>query len=66
MQTYRGSCHCGSVVFQIETEIDQVSVCDCSICCKKGILHYPVQDKHFTLLEAVSYTHLTLPTIYSV
>ena len=51
MQTYRGSCHCGSVVFQIETEIDQVSVCDCSICCKKGILHYPVQDKHFTLIE---------------
>ena len=51
MQTYRGSCHCGTVVFQIEAEIDQVSVCDCSICCKKGILHYPVLDEHFTLLE---------------
>ena len=51
MQTYRGSCHCGTVVFEIEAEIDHVSVCDCSICCKKGILHYPVLDEHFTLLE---------------
>ncbi len=29
MQTYRGSCHCGRVQFEIRTELTRVSECNC-------------------------------------
>ena len=51
MRTYRGSCHCNAVTFQIEADINHLSVCNCSVCRKKGILHHAVQDEHFTLVE---------------
>ncbi|MHB8321358.1 MAG: GFA family protein [Acidithiobacillus sp.] len=36
MPRYIGSCHCGAVRFEIETVIDRVTECNCSICHKKG------------------------------
>lgn len=36
---YRGNCHCGAFVFELDVpEIKSVSDCDCSICHKKGYL----------------------------
>jgi hypothetical protein len=35
-QTYRGSCHCGKVQFEIGADLDHVRVCDCSICRRRG------------------------------
>ena len=35
---YRGSCHCGSVAFEVEGEIQNVLSCNCSICQRKGSL----------------------------
>jgi hypothetical protein len=35
---YKGSCHCGKVVFEVEGEIDQAMACNCSICIRKGSL----------------------------
>ena len=32
MPTYLGSCHCGRVRFKVDTQIDYVRACDCSIC----------------------------------
>src|SRR6185436_15886284 len=29
--TYRGSCHCGRVRFEVSADLDHVRVCDCSI-----------------------------------
>ena len=29
-QTYQGSCHCGTVRFEVEADLDHVRVCDCS------------------------------------
>src|SRR5580765_4183564 len=37
-RTYAGSCHCKSVRFEIDAEIDHVRVCDCSICSRRGAL----------------------------
>jgi hypothetical protein len=36
-KTYRGNCHCGAFVFEVEApEIKSVSDCKCSICSKRG------------------------------
>ncbi|AEO67103.1 uncharacterized protein THITE_2115904 [Thermothielavioides terrestris NRRL 8126] len=36
---YRGNCHCGAFVFEVEApEIKSLSDCNCSICTKRGYL----------------------------
>lgn len=50
MTRYTGSCHCGAIRFEIDTEITQVTECNCSICSKKGILHHRVAPENFRLL----------------
>jgi len=50
MPHYHGSCHCGAIRFEIDTTIDQVTRCSCSICAKKGILHHRVPPDRFRLL----------------
>ena len=50
LQTYRGSCHCGAVRFQIETDFPELTRCDCSICRKKNALMVKVHESKFRLL----------------
>ncbi len=38
MQTYKGSCHCGAVGFEVEADIEEVIECNCSHCERKGLL----------------------------
>lgn len=47
---YRGSCHCGSVAFEVDGEIDKVVDCNCSICARKGALLWFVPREHLQLL----------------
>ena len=35
---YQGSCHCGTVAFQVEGELTGVMACNCSMCSRKGVL----------------------------
>ena len=51
MKTYTGSCHCGAVRFEIETDLTNVTECNCSICAKKGFLHLIVPPERFELLS---------------
>jgi hypothetical protein len=51
MSRYLGSCHCGAVRFEIESTIDRVTQCNCSVCTKKGILHHRVGADRFRLLS---------------
>ena len=51
LQTYQGGCHCGQVRFRVQADLAMVSVCNCSICTKKGILHLVVPPAQFTLLQ---------------
>src|SRR5262249_15845081 len=51
MKTYRGSCHCGRVQFEIRTELTRVSESNCSICRRKGYLHHMVSPDRFRLLQ---------------
>ena len=38
MGLQKGSCHCGTVAFEVETDLEQVIECNCSICRRKGYL----------------------------
>ena len=51
MQTYQGSCHCGSVRFEIQLNLTQLSQCNCSMCSKKGLLACYVPPENFRLLQ---------------
>lgn len=51
MPRYTGSCHCGAVRFEIESVIDRVTECNCSICSKKAILHHRVPPDRFRMLS---------------
>ena len=50
LHTYHGSCHCGAVQFEIETDFPELTTCDCSICARKNALMVKVHESRFRLL----------------
>ena len=51
LKNYEGSCHCGSVRFEIETDFPELTTCDCSICRRKNALMVKVHESQFKLLS---------------
>jgi hypothetical protein len=51
MKTMQGGCHCGRVRFRVTADLDRVTVCNCSICSKKGFLHLIVPPEQFGLVS---------------
>jgi hypothetical protein len=51
MKTMQGGCHCGRVRFRVTADLDRVTVCNCSICSKKGFLHMIVPPEQFELVS---------------
>jgi len=50
-RVYRGGCHCGRVAFEVTSAPPtRAEVCNCSICTKKGYLHWTVEPEAFRLL----------------
>jgi len=47
--SYAGSCHCGRVRFRVEGDLAQATVCNCSMCTKKGFIHLIVPPAQFHL-----------------
>ena len=48
----RGSCHCGTVAFEVDAPSPLVAQdCNCSICTKAGFLHLIVPKSRFRLLR---------------
>ena len=47
---YQGSCHCGKVRFEVETDLDSVIACNCSICSRAGYLLTFVPAERFKLV----------------
>lgn len=37
-KTYHGSCHCGRVSYDVETALQPLITCNCSICAKSGTI----------------------------
>lgn len=50
-QTYRGSCHCGRVTFELQGRIDAVVDCNCSICRRRGALWHGATDASLRVLS---------------
>ena len=46
---YRGSCHCGTIAFEVEGEIENGLSCNCSMCQRKGSLLWFVPRNALTL-----------------
>jgi hypothetical protein len=46
----RGGCHCGRVAFEVDGACEEVVECNCSICRKKGYLHWIIPRDQFRLL----------------
>ena len=51
LKKYRGSCHCGAVGFEIESDMPELTTCDCSICRRKNALMVKVHESKFRLLS---------------
>jgi hypothetical protein len=51
---YRGGCHCGRIAYEVEGELLKASECNCSICTKKGFLHWIVPRENFRLMTPES------------
>lgn len=49
--TYRGSCHCGRVAFEVDGTVDLALSCNCSICQRKGSLLWFMPRDRLTLLS---------------
>ncbi|MCP3706004.1 GFA family protein [Paraburkholderia sp. CNPSo 3274] len=39
--SWKGSCHCGAVQFEVHTAIEPAGRCNCSLCRRKGALMSP-------------------------
>ena len=51
MKTMEGGCHCGRVRFRVTADLNGVTICNCSICSKKGIWHLIVPPEQFDLIS---------------
>ncbi|KAK7428060.1 hypothetical protein QQZ08_005492 [Neonectria magnoliae] len=53
LQTYRGNCHCGAFVYEVNVpKIKTVGDCNCSICSKKGYLSlFPINRDAFKVIK---------------
>ena len=48
-KTYRGGCHCGRVSYAVETSLQPLVSCNCSICAKSGAVLTFVPESAFKL-----------------
>ncbi|MCP5372477.1 MAG: GFA family protein [Hyphomicrobiales bacterium] len=51
MTLYHGSCHCGRVQFEIDTDLKGAGVCNCSICTRRNAVMVRAQADEFRLLQ---------------
>jgi hypothetical protein len=60
IQTYEGGCHCRRIRFRVTGDLSRVTVCNCSMCTMKGLLHMIVPTDKLEILSGRD--HLTTYT----
>ena len=48
---FTGSCHCGAVRFRVDSNIDELTTCDCSLCSKRNAVMAKVPELALTVLD---------------
>ena len=48
---YQGSCHCKSVKFEVESELEKIVQCNCSICIRKNAKMIMIPKENFQLTK---------------
>jgi hypothetical protein len=51
VQTYKGSCHCGSVQYEVQADLKSAIECNCSMCSRKGTILSMVPAEQFKLVS---------------
>ena len=51
VRTFQGSCHCQAVKFEIDTDLAELTTCDCSICLRKNALMLKVHESSMRILS---------------
>ena len=51
MKTYHGSCHCGNVAFEFESEVTTALQCNCSYCARRRALLHGVPPEQFRVVK---------------
>jgi hypothetical protein len=46
-----GTCHCGAIRFKVETEVSEVTTCDCSLCAMRNAVMVKVPENALTVIE---------------
>ena len=49
--TFKGSCHCGSVRFEVTGTLDDFTMCDCTLCVKKNAVMSKVHESALKILS---------------
>jgi len=47
---FQGGCHCGRIRFVVRGDLSTATLCNCSICTKKGFVHLIVPAENFDLV----------------
>lgn len=55
MPLLQGSCHCGAVRFRVQGPLTGLTECNCSICRRKGFVHFIVPQAAFVLDAGADY-----------
>ncbi|MEO8135651.1 MAG: GFA family protein [Betaproteobacteria bacterium] len=51
VKTFRRSCHCGAIQFEIDTDFPELTTCDCSMCRRRNALMVKVHESRMRLLK---------------
>ena len=55
---HRGSCHCKTIEFEVESDLENIRQCNCSICIRRNAKMIIISKENFTLLKGED--HLSL------
>ena len=55
---HKGSCHCKAVEFEVESDLENIRQCNCSICIRRNAKMIIIAKENFTLLKGED--HLSL------
>ena len=48
---HKGTCHCKAIEFEIESDLDKIIQCNCSICIRKNAKMIMLPKENFNLLK---------------